>query len=231
MQIWNYSKPWWTLKELDTFLCLQLTNDLQPRQCLDKGPQPGNTPIMYPCHAYSPQVSARGFVDDLPRCFPRCWLLLSIALLTQLCYYRSDGQLNVGGIKSHKYSRNHCLVDPGSGAKPGLYDCKTAEKDKYHMLWNFKLVKGKTPGKLTKMCCFEFWVKRCEVNSGYVSSSEWTDPEQRNKEMFGGHHRSGRLCQSGCAAVQRTDLENTARHQRGLKMDECKRLPPACHQS
>lgn len=35
--------------------------------------------------------------------------------------------------------------------------------------------------------------------------------------MFGGRHGTGRLCQPGCAAVQRTDLEDTARHQRSLR--------------
>lgn len=85
------------------------------------------------------------------------------------------------------------------------------------MLWDFTLVKGKMLGKSTKMCSFEFGVKGCEVTIGYPSSSERADPEQSNKEMFGGRHGTGRLRQPGCAAVQRTDLEDTARHQRSLR--------------
>lgn len=45
-------------------------------------------------------------------------------------------------------------MDPGSGAKPGLFECKTAERDKYHMLWDFKLVEGKMLGKSTKNVSF-----------------------------------------------------------------------------
>ena len=58
----------------------------------------------------------------------------------QHCYCRTDGQIYIGGIKSHKYSSNRCLVDSGSGVDPGLYDCKLAEQKKFHMLWDFKQV-------------------------------------------------------------------------------------------
>lgn len=33
-----------------------MKNTLKEDICIDQGPVPGNTPIMYPCHAYSPQV-------------------------------------------------------------------------------------------------------------------------------------------------------------------------------
>uniref|UniRef100_A0A8D3C448 Polypeptide N-acetylgalactosaminyltransferase n=1 Tax=Scophthalmus maximus TaxID=52904 RepID=A0A8D3C448_SCOMX len=87
-----------------------LMNDLKPDLCIDQGPVPGNTPIAYPCHYYSPQY----------------------------CYYRTDGQLYIGGIKSHKYNSNRCLVDLGSGAYPGLYECKVARQKKFNMLWDFE---------------------------------------------------------------------------------------------
>lgn len=57
--------------------------------------------------------------------------------LVQHCYYRSGGHLYVGGIKSHTYKNNRCLVDPGTGVEPGLYECNTS---KFHMLWDFKMV-------------------------------------------------------------------------------------------
>lgn len=33
-----------------------MKNTLKEDICLDQGPVPGNTPIMHPCHAYTPQV-------------------------------------------------------------------------------------------------------------------------------------------------------------------------------
>ncbi|XP_047431134.1 probable polypeptide N-acetylgalactosaminyltransferase 8 [Mugil cephalus] len=87
-----------------------LINDLKPDLCIDQGPMPGNTPIIYTCHFFQPQH----------------------------CYYRTDGLLYIGGIKSHKYNSNRCLVDPGSGINPGLYECKLAKQKKFHMLWDFK---------------------------------------------------------------------------------------------
>jgi len=33
-----------------------MKNTLKEDICIDQGPVPGNTPIMYSCHAYSPQV-------------------------------------------------------------------------------------------------------------------------------------------------------------------------------
>ncbi|XP_034719621.1 probable polypeptide N-acetylgalactosaminyltransferase 8 [Etheostoma cragini] len=100
-----------------------LINDLEPAICIDQGPMPGNIPIVYGCHHYSPQH----------------------------CYYRTDGQLYIGGIKSHKYNNNRCLVDPVSGVNPGLYDCKLAQQKKFHMLWDFKQ-NGPIQNRETKRC-------------------------------------------------------------------------------
>ncbi|XP_073336794.1 probable polypeptide N-acetylgalactosaminyltransferase 8 [Pagrus major] len=100
-----------------------LINDLKPELCIDQGPIPGNTPIAYGCHYYGPQH----------------------------CYYRTDGQLYIGGIKSHKYNSNRCLVDPGTGVDPGLYECKEAQQKKFHMLWDFKQ-NGPIQNRETKRC-------------------------------------------------------------------------------
>uniref|UniRef100_I3ITT3 Polypeptide N-acetylgalactosaminyltransferase n=1 Tax=Oreochromis niloticus TaxID=8128 RepID=I3ITT3_ORENI len=94
-----------------------------PELCVDQGPMPGNTPILYGCHFYSPQH----------------------------CFYRSDGQLYIGGIKSHKYNSNRCLVDPSSGVYPVLYDCKIAKQKDFHMLWDFKQG-GPIQNRKTKRC-------------------------------------------------------------------------------
>ncbi|XP_040009622.1 probable polypeptide N-acetylgalactosaminyltransferase 8 isoform X2 [Xiphias gladius] len=100
-----------------------LISDLKQDLCIDQGPMPGNTPIVYACHYYSPQH----------------------------CYYRSNGELYIGGIKSHKYNNNRCLVDVGTGLYPGLYDCKVAQQKKFHMLWDFKQ-DGPIQNRETKRC-------------------------------------------------------------------------------
>ncbi|XP_047658189.1 probable polypeptide N-acetylgalactosaminyltransferase 8 [Tachysurus fulvidraco] len=87
-----------------------IQSGLLEKHCIDQGPVPGSVPVLYQCHFYSPQ----------------------------LCYYKSTGELYIGGIKSHKYNNNRCLVDPGEGNKPALHDCKMAKEKGFHMLWDFK---------------------------------------------------------------------------------------------
>ncbi|KAJ8391066.1 hypothetical protein AAFF_G00096870 [Aldrovandia affinis] len=89
-----------------------LRNDLKKDLCIDQGPVPGSKPIIYGCHAHSPQ----------------------------LCYYRTNGEIYVGGIKSHKYNRgiNRCLVDPGTGNSPALHECNLEKEKGFHMYWDFK---------------------------------------------------------------------------------------------
>ncbi|XP_077387632.1 putative polypeptide N-acetylgalactosaminyltransferase 8 isoform X2 [Festucalex cinctus] len=100
-----------------------LINPLKPDLCIDQGPVPGSTPILYSCHYFAPQR----------------------------CYYRTNGEIYVGGIKSHTYNSNRCLVDPGGGLYPALYDCKIATQKKFHMLWDFK--QGSSiQNRVTKRC-------------------------------------------------------------------------------
>ncbi|XP_029952809.1 probable polypeptide N-acetylgalactosaminyltransferase 8 [Salarias fasciatus] len=87
-----------------------LSNSLLKDVCVDQGPIPGNIPVLYGCHRMQPQ----------------------------LCYYNTDGEIYVGGIKSHKYNTNRCLVDPGSGSNPTLQDCRVAKENKLSMHWDFK---------------------------------------------------------------------------------------------
>ncbi|XP_055048780.2 probable polypeptide N-acetylgalactosaminyltransferase 8 [Misgurnus anguillicaudatus] len=86
-----------------------LKNDIKEDLCIDQGPVPGSVPIFYTCHYYEPQH----------------------------CYYRRNGEIYVGGIKSHIYNSNRCLLDSGSGNTPTLLDCKQAKEKGLHIQWSF----------------------------------------------------------------------------------------------
>ncbi|XP_066553548.1 probable polypeptide N-acetylgalactosaminyltransferase 8 isoform X3 [Amia ocellicauda] len=100
-----------------------LKNTVKDNVCVDQGPVPGTVPIAYGCHYYGPQYT----------------------------YFRKSGQLYIGGIKSHKYNNNRCLVDPGSGTTPGLYECNVAKEKGMSFLWNFKQGKA-LKNKITQRC-------------------------------------------------------------------------------
>ncbi|XP_051786762.1 probable polypeptide N-acetylgalactosaminyltransferase 8 [Erpetoichthys calabaricus] len=87
-----------------------LKNTLEEGLCVDQGAVPGSVPILYGCHYYTPQNT----------------------------YYRRNGELYIGGIKSHKYNSNRCLVDNGNSNTPALHDCKTSKEKGFNMLWDFK---------------------------------------------------------------------------------------------
>ncbi|XP_050955906.1 probable polypeptide N-acetylgalactosaminyltransferase 8 [Labeo rohita] len=86
-----------------------LRNDLKDKFCIDQGPVPGSVPILYTCHYYKPQH----------------------------CYYNRNGEIYIGGIKSHTYNSNRCLMDPGSGNTPVLHDCKNAKEKGLSIYWDF----------------------------------------------------------------------------------------------
>ncbi|XP_075998196.1 putative polypeptide N-acetylgalactosaminyltransferase 8 [Genypterus blacodes] len=84
--------------------------NLDADRCIDQGPVPGHTPIAHHCYYYGPQLT----------------------------YYRANGELYVGGIKSHKYNDNRCLTDPdGKANEPGLYNCKEAIQKGMGIYWDF----------------------------------------------------------------------------------------------
>ncbi|XP_061678621.1 probable polypeptide N-acetylgalactosaminyltransferase 8 [Syngnathoides biaculeatus] len=100
-----------------------IRNSLLRNFCVDQGPTPGSIPILYGCHFQQPQH----------------------------CYYNRDGEIIIGGLKSHKYNQNRCLVDPGSGSTPTLLDCKLAKQNQKHMHWDFEQGK-QIQNKATKRC-------------------------------------------------------------------------------
>ncbi|XP_041652212.1 probable polypeptide N-acetylgalactosaminyltransferase 8 [Cheilinus undulatus] len=100
-----------------------LQNSLLKKYCVDQGVVPGNIPILYECSSLQPQ----------------------------LCYYNTESEIIIGGLKSHKYNHNRCLVDPGSGSTPTLQDCQVAKQNNLHMQWDFKQG-GVIRNKATNRC-------------------------------------------------------------------------------
>ncbi|XP_012664758.1 probable polypeptide N-acetylgalactosaminyltransferase 8 [Otolemur garnettii] len=87
-----------------------MKNSLDKNVCLDMGPVPGNTPIMYNCHAFSPQQ----------------------------VYYLLTGELYMGPLIAEANADDRCLTDPGSGEEPSLEPCSKAVKKGLHIYWDFK---------------------------------------------------------------------------------------------
>ncbi|XP_026168331.1 probable polypeptide N-acetylgalactosaminyltransferase 8 [Mastacembelus armatus] len=121
---WYLENVYPKLDPWDNLLAYGGMKNLNASMCLDQGPVPGHTPIAYPCHYYGPQFT----------------------------YYRANGELYIGGIKSHKNSDNRCLSDPGNKeTEPGLYNCKEALQKGMGIYWDF--TQGKElKNRQTKRC-------------------------------------------------------------------------------
>ncbi|KAM6093508.1 putative polypeptide N-acetylgalactosaminyltransferase 8 [Chlamydotis macqueenii] len=87
-----------------------MKNTLKEDICIDQGPVPGNTPIMYSCHEYSPQHT----------------------------FYHSTGEMYVGGLRARQNTPDRCLTDPGNGDLPVLEQCDTAVNKGLNLHWDFK---------------------------------------------------------------------------------------------
>ncbi|XP_063073129.1 probable polypeptide N-acetylgalactosaminyltransferase 8 isoform X2 [Engraulis encrasicolus] len=85
--------------------------NVDTNECVDQGPVPGHTPIVYGiCHGYSPQ----------------------------LCYMLVSGEIYVGDIHFHKTSVNRCLVDTGTGELPWLVECSKSKETDDNKYWDIK---------------------------------------------------------------------------------------------
>lgn len=100
-----------------------IKNSLLEKYCVDQGPVPGSVPVLYECNYAQPQH----------------------------CFYNTNGEVIIGGLKTHNYNNNRCLVDSGVGSTPSLQDCKVARSNKLHMYWDFKQG-GAIVNRGTKRC-------------------------------------------------------------------------------
>ncbi|RVE72294.1 hypothetical protein OJAV_G00060360 [Oryzias javanicus] len=107
---WYLDNVYTSLERWDNVLAYGvLQNSFFTNYCVDEGASPGNIPLLYECHFQK----------------------------TQFCVYNSDNEIIVGGIRSHKYNKNRCLVDPGSGNLPTMHSCELAKQNKLSMHWTF----------------------------------------------------------------------------------------------
>lgn len=121
---WYLENVYPKLDPWDDLLSYGGMKNLDADMCIDQGPVPGHTPIAYHCYYYGPQYT----------------------------YYRSAGELYIGGLKSHKYNDNRCLTDIGQKeTEPGLYNCREAMQKGMGIYWDF--TQGKElKNRQTKRC-------------------------------------------------------------------------------
>ncbi|KAM9807920.1 putative polypeptide N-acetylgalactosaminyltransferase 8 [Neosynchiropus ocellatus] len=120
---WYIDHVYPSLRTWDDILGYGVLKNSRGDYCLDQGAVPGNVPILYECHSQQPQM----------------------------CYYNTEGEIIVGGLRSHKYNHNRCLVDPGSGSTPALHHCQVAKQAKLHAHWEFRQGQA-IRNKATKRC-------------------------------------------------------------------------------
>lgn len=125
--------------------------NLDANMCLDQGPLPGHTPIAYNCYYYGPQVRTAFNISGFK--ITSTTLVLRHYSQWESCaffifkhtFYRSTGELYIGGIKSHKYNDNRCIADIGNKETvPGLYNCKEAMQNGMGIYWDFRQVLQKS---------------------------------------------------------------------------------------
>ncbi|CAL9697217.1 unnamed protein product [Knipowitschia caucasica] len=107
---WYLENVYPLLDPLDDLVAYGGLKNLDTDMCVDQGAVPGHVPIAFNCYYYGPQR----------------------------VYYRTSGELYIGGLKSHKYNDNRCLTDQGNKeTEPGLFNCKEAMQKKMSIFWDF----------------------------------------------------------------------------------------------
>ncbi|KAM8893070.1 putative polypeptide N-acetylgalactosaminyltransferase 8 isoform 2-T2 [Spinachia spinachia] len=132
---WYLENVYPKLDPWDNIVAYGGLKNLDADMCLDQGPVPGNTPIAYNCHFYGPQFT----------------------------YYHSNGELYIGGSKSHKYNANRCVTDSGR-KEPGLYNCKEAIQKGMAIYWDFtqgKEMKNKDSKKCLEIANGKLLIREC----------------------------------------------------------------------
>ncbi|KAJ8392022.1 hypothetical protein AAFF_G00083320 [Aldrovandia affinis] len=122
-----------------------LKNMEKENACVDQGPFPGNVPIVYACYYYGPQHT----------------------------FYRRNGELYIGQIKSHKYNNNRCLTDPGRDSDPGLYDCGEAKQKGMGLHWDFsqdKILRNRKTNRCLEVSNSKLVVQNCTGQRWHIQT-------------------------------------------------------------
>lgn len=140
---WYLDNVYPKLDPWDNLLGYGGLKNLDANLCIDQGPVPGHTPIAFHCYYYGPQH----------------------------VFYRSNGELYVGGIKSHKYNDNRCLTDIGNKeTEPGLFNCREAMQKGMSIHWDF--TQGKEIKNRETQNCLEIHNSKLVIQE--CTGQRWT---------------------------------------------------------
>uniref|UniRef100_A0A8C6Z9H2 Polypeptide N-acetylgalactosaminyltransferase n=1 Tax=Nothoprocta perdicaria TaxID=30464 RepID=A0A8C6Z9H2_NOTPE len=90
-----------------------MKNTLKEDICIDQGPVPGNTPIMYVCHAYSPQVMQTSDMSHYNNS-PQAFLIFSFFLCLEITEdNQASYRLVMQACSGQRWNIQHTLKDWG----------------------------------------------------------------------------------------------------------------------
>lgn len=191
---------------------------------MDQGVLPGTIPVLYECHFQQPQVT----FEKTHTCGYRAGiksLILTSFLFNQHCYYTTDNEIIIGGLKSHRYNNNRCLVDPGSGSLPTLQDCLMAKLNHLHMHWDFTQVSSLTEKRHQSNNSYPRMTSYNQKSSTYCSCCTFcscqtllgpSNQEQGNKQMSWDRSGGKLWLSTHHSAMQPAELDDPASHHKLL---------------